>query len=285
VITLNGICADKNAPPANCKTVVTRAQFDQIVSVLNPQGQGLPPGAARTFATRYAQALLLATVAEKEGLDKDPRTQVMLKLARTQALAQVVVLSRQQQALPPAEEVQKYYQENQPKYAQVTARRLFLPSNGGNAGQNDAQKAEAEKLQRRAAAGEDFDKLESEAYKSAGWQNPPPTQLKLRASPSLPPDQQSVFKLNPGEVSQVFSSPAGYSIYKLESKGAVPLSEVKPEIEHELQENRLKTSMDSLLRSGAPVLNDAYFGPPPPQAEPGASAMPNAPEPQKQPRQ
>jgi hypothetical protein len=60
VITINGSCenppADK-ASDANCKTVITRAEFEKIMDAVQPN---MPPRARRQFATRYSNALVMS---------------------------------------------------------------------------------------------------------------------------------------------------------------------------------------------------------------------------------
>src|SRR5437660_11398879 len=79
---------------------------------------------------------------------------------------------------------------------------------------DEAMKQEAEALHTRAASGEDFDKLQQEAFTTGGLKaNPPSTKLgKVRRS-SLPADQGAVFDLKLGEVSQLISGPNGYLDY------------------------------------------------------------------------
>src|SRR5512138_146601 len=50
VITLAGMCDVKagGAPPATCKTVITRAQFEKLMKALNPQ---MPMGVRQQLAT------------------------------------------------------------------------------------------------------------------------------------------------------------------------------------------------------------------------------------------
>src|SRR5438034_5038583 len=86
-------------------------------------------------------------------------------------------------------------------------------------------KKEAEALHTRAASGEDFDKLQQEAFTTGGLKaNPPSTKLgKVRRS-SLPADQGAVFDLKSGEVSQLISGPNGYFVYKVGDRKSTRLN-------------------------------------------------------------
>jgi hypothetical protein len=69
-------------------------------------------------------------------------------------------------------------------------------------------KEEADKLRARAVAGEDFTKLQQEAYNFAG-QNLKATATRVDnvAKAHFPPSDASVFDLKVGEVSPVLNNP------------------------------------------------------------------------------
>jgi len=73
VVTINGVCenasADKASDP-NCKTVITRAEFEKILDAVQPN---MPSRVRRQFAMRYASALAMAEKAQELGLDKGPK--------------------------------------------------------------------------------------------------------------------------------------------------------------------------------------------------------------------
>src|ERR1700689_3732317 len=98
VITINGVCANASADQAadaNCKTVITRAEFEKILDAVQPN---MPPRVRRQFAMRYASALATAQRAQQLGLDKGPKYDERLKLARIQILAQAFNQSVQEKA-------------------------------------------------------------------------------------------------------------------------------------------------------------------------------------------
>ena len=116
-------------------------------------------------------------------------------------------------------------------------------------------------MRNRAAAGEDFDKLQKEIYDSTGIKTPPPpTSIPNWRRTMVPPTQTAIFDLKPGEVSQPIVQPEGIYIYKLESKKTLPLNDVKADIEQTLQNEKLRNSLESVFNSVKPQLNENYFG-------------------------
>jgi hypothetical protein len=277
VITIKGLCDNPPSDPANaadCKTVVTRAQFEKLVDILSP---GMPPFARRQLATRYANALVMAREAHKMGLDKGPRFEELLDLARLQVMNQELNTALQKKAGEiPDKDVEEYYKNNSAAYEQADLQRLYVPktkqlpaskvklseaaSQKRQADADATMKTEAEALRKRAAAGEDFTALQKEAFLFAGQKSTPPTSKvgSVRRT-SLPLAHNSVMDLKTGEVSTVIADQSGYFVYKVGSKGTVPLDQVRDEIHNTLRAQRLQDEMHAIQASATPTLDDTYF--------------------------
>lgn len=287
VITIKGLC-DQSAPKApalECRTVITRAQFEQVVEAVQPN---MPARVRRQFATRYASALAMSKKAEEMGLDKGPSYEEHMKLARIQVLATELNKALQEKAAEISDkEIQDYYNNNKDKFEQIEATRIYIPKVQQPSAEEEqdkdkdkdkkvsaeeqkkrteasekTMKEEADKLRARAAAGEDFNKLQTEAYQVAGIKSSASntTMGKMRRN-MLPPTQVSVIDLKPGEVSPVISDQSGYFIYKLISKEAMPLDQAGEEIKGTLRSQRLQEEMKEVQESATPELDEAYFGP------------------------
>jgi len=286
VITIEGVC-DKTAaaggPPAECKTVVTRAEFEKFIGTVQPN---LPLAQQRQAANSYATALILSHEGERLGLDKDPEYDERMKLARLEVLMQMMVKNARAKANDISDkDVADYYQAHAAQYEQASAQQLFIPLTktaklpGATPPKTqtdgtEAMKKEAETLRGRAAAGEDFAKLEAEAYQFAGLKTTPPdTHISNLRRASLSPARTVVMELKPGEVSQVIADPTGYFVYKIEKKESAPLEQVRSEISSQLKAQRTQAALQSLQHLGTPKLEDRYFGPAP--KAPGTPLVPS----------
>jgi hypothetical protein len=281
VITIKGICRDAKVSP--CETLVTRAEFDKLLSALaSAHGMlpdQIPAQAKRQFALQYARMLLLAQEAEKLGLEHGPEAQELLRYMRVQGLEQLMQGAIRQKAKPTPEEIQQHYNEDPKRYSEMTLQRIMIPSHardGSKPGAPDMHEL-AEDLRQRAAAGADFKTLQAEAFEKAGLQNPPETKMTLRST-AIPPNHRAVLQLKPGEISQVLQDPGGYYIYKLDKEQLLPLDQVKLEIQNELTTRKLQQEFESLMRTGTPELDPRYFGPPAPSPA-GARPLPGTPGP------
>ena len=301
VVTVQGLCekaAGNGATPSDCKTVITRAEFEKLVNAVQPN---MPAAAKKQFASRYVMVLALAEKAHEFGLDRGPNFDEQMQIARLQILAKEAGERMQQDAAKVSDsEIEDYYRQHSADYKTITYERLYVPrqkqldTNPQKPNDPDAQKKrdaseaemkeEADKLRVRAAAGEDFVKLQQEAYDFAG------TKIKASSShmenarkASIPPSDASIFELKKGEVSQVFSDPAAFMIYKVESIQDLPVASVHDEISRTLQGQKIKSAFDAFQNSTKTTLNDAYFAIPAPPTlkNPGETPAAQAPAPGK----
>jgi PPIC-type PPIASE domain len=288
VLTIKGLCTENtpkseaSSPDAACQTVVTRAQFEQLANAIHPN---MPPTTKRQLASSYPRLLAMAREAEQRGLDRQTHFEEMIAFARLQILAQDLVHSIEDAAAQvPAKDIEDYYQNNSASFERASLERIIVPNirqaeepknknkdKGGapsdaqakEQDDKEAMKKEAEELRTHAAAGEDFTKLQKEAYESAGLNTPPPpTSLVKTRRASLPPAHQSAFEMKPGEVSPVISDAGGYYIYKLVAKEIEPLGEAEAEIHKTLEKQRMRAMMQKVQDSVTTDVNQAYFGPP-----------------------
>jgi len=287
VITLKSFCADATQQGDTCKTVITRAQFEKLAEALQP---GMSPVMRRQLATSYSSMLKRSAAAEKRGLDKGPKFDLLMNFARMQILSLELTRTLQEESGKVSDaDIGDYYKKNEASYEQATFAQITIPRTkqikppvatpkpDAKAGANptatqppteEQQKAAEEAmtklaadLRARAVKGEDPDNLQKEAYAGAGFPgNARSTKMERARRSTLPPGHQAVMDLKPGEVSEVISDPNGsHYIYKLVSKETLSLETVKPEIQKTISSQRNRDSMQGF--QGNVDLNEAYFGP------------------------
>src|SRR5207237_1471190 len=113
VSTIKNVCDNATAEAAksaDCKTVVTRAEFERLLNAVAPQ---IPANARRQVATKYANLIVMAHEARKMGLDKGPHYEELMKIGRMQELATVLGKYQQEKATQiPEREMQDYYKRH-----------------------------------------------------------------------------------------------------------------------------------------------------------------------------
>jgi len=279
VLTVHGICpggqtADK---PDACTMVLTRAQFEELVSSINVNNANYPPPALRGFATDYANILALANAGEKAGVEKDPRFQDLMRITRFRVLAESYRrLLHEKYANPSEEEIAAYYKQNADKYEQTRIERIHVPKVDPTRPQdrkpdfeNKAKQLAAD-IRERAARGEDATSLQVEVYKTLGLKaQPPQTELSTSPKPTFPANvQQDINALKAGEVTKVEFEPSGFNIYKVRSRNTIPLEVARAQIVREISQKNIDAAMKAATSSVHSELNENYFSlrnAPPPQ--------------------
>jgi hypothetical protein len=276
--------------PATCETVITKAEFEKLANAVAPN---VTPQLKKQLANVLPRLIAMSAEAKKRGLDKTPQFEETVKFAKMQILTNALQRSIQDEAAKVSpEEIATYYKEHPDSFEQLNLDRLFVPRTKQDDDDEKEENAKAEKLtdeqqkakqakekeeaeeseqamsklaetlRARAAAGEDFSKLQKDAFDAAGMKitSPNVNLPKVRHS-GLPPAHAAVFELKVGEVSQVINDSAGHYIYKVNSKDVPSLDQVKDEIHNTLQNQRQRELMDKLNSSFTPETNVAYFGP------------------------
>lgn len=286
--------------PADCKTEITRKEFEKIASGLAPT---VTPQLKRQLAAALPKFMAMSEAAKAKGLDKTSQYEETLKVVKMQILTQQLQRSVQEEAEKVSpEEIDAYYKKNSEAYQQFSLDRLFVPrfkqaevaeKNNEEKLSEEQQKAKeaadkakqeageqeltklAESLRARAAAGEDFAKLQKEAFEAAGMKmdSPTVTMPKVRRT-GLPPAHAAVFDLKVGEISAVITDNGGHYIYKVETTEVLPLDQVKDEIRNTLKNVRMKDTMETYTNSYHAETNEAYFGPAGPSTQMGRPMPP-----------
>ena len=290
VITAKGVCPNRpvtkaaaGAPkpvPVPCVTVVTKGQFEKLINAVSPSNQNVPPAMRRNLAQAYVELLAYAQAAEKAGVDKDPKFIEVMRLVRMRTLADIYRRDLEEKYhTPPPNEIQAYYDQNVSKYEEIKLSRIFIPAKNPSAQDKDAWEKKAAQLSTelhdRAAKSEDLEKLQKEAYTTLGLTIAPPntTVGTRRRGMMAPQEEQELFALKPGDVSKVEQEPAGYIIYKLESRQTLPVDQVKEEISRELSRQKMDAQIKAVTATVKAEFNDHYFGSPPPANRPSGGAV------------
>lgn len=277
VITIKGTCdhpvATTSSVPAKssaCNTIITKAQFEKLVEALNPQ---MSAKVRFQLAETYPHLLVFANKARELGLDQDPAFAEELRFTSLQLLTDRLNRYFADEAVKNISdsEVEEYYKKNAIKYEREELLRIFIPKQTqqaqtpsathlGSASDSTMLKV-AEKIQARAAAGEDFQQLQKEAFEAAGIASGPPTVSTGRISAvGLPLDHRRVFEMEPGQVSDAITDSSGYYIYKVVSKQMVPLTQASREIRRSIASQRVQDATAALSKSFKSDLERMYFG-------------------------
>jgi hypothetical protein len=252
----------------SCRTIITRAQFEKLASVIAPNQ---PPHATAELARFYSEQLLFAREARELGIDKDPHFDEILKFTYLQVLARAMNERLARQADMTDTEFAKYYKEHAADFEQVELLQISIPKQKSHpspsgaapqakvdpAADEAAMKVEAEKIYSQALAGGDFATLQEEAYTVAGDpDDAPDADMGVVTRSELGGTEAEVFALQPGQISKLISGKEAWHIFKVVSRQMMSESDAKRLVTGQ----RTQAAVDSLKKSVKPRLNDVYFG-------------------------
>jgi hypothetical protein len=271
VITIHGLCAKNGAHATErdaCIKHISKDQFERMISAMSFNRQALNnPVAIKAFAESYVQALALADAAEKVGLDNDQQFQELMAIIRVRTLADAYRRAQKEQLNNvPAEEIEGYYRANASGFEQMELDRIFIPKNDRTSTRQSSGEFEkkagaiAAQIRERAARGEDLSKLQTEAYKTLGLTPPLTTDMGTIRRGALPKAiEEDIFSLQAGEVTRVEADAAGFTIYRVRSRAALPLERVRQEIAHELGQKKVDAAAAELAKQVYGEYNDQFF--------------------------
>ena len=299
VITINGLCdvslnglpkpathsattaktpagQKSSASHSDCKTQVTRAQFEKLLKTV----PNAPANRRRELAAGYVQVLTAANEGVKMGVDKDPDFSEQLALMRLQLLARDAAIKVQTEASKVSDaEVKNYYDQNSAAFEEVTLTRIFVPRPSAEASKDQPApdaKAIADNAHQQLASGGEPEKIQKTVYEKLKLTtDPPSTKFGAKRRGSLPPaHEQKIFALKPGETSEVIQDSFGSVIYKVDGREELPLDKVKDQVKAKLTQQRIEDARQKIMSASKADYNDAYFGPETSGPKPGQSPAP-----------
>lgn len=240
---------------------VTAGQLQVILRNLPPQFQQKVEADRKEFVTQYCMLMRLVEIARQEKLDQQSPYKDNIEYQTWVVLQQAAAEQKQRELEVSADDVKKFYDDNQDRYTQVKFKAIYIPFNAAQASQADSNgkpllteaeaQAKAADLVKQARAGADFVKLVKEnsgdptsVAKDGDF---PPA---LKSDMKLPAEiKKALFETKPGEVSDPVRQGKGFYIFRIQEAGLQPLDQVQKSITDELRNQQLKKWLDDLKRS------------------------------------
>jgi len=256
--------ASSSSSSSDCKTQITRAEFEKLMKTVAP---GAPAQARRQVASRYVQFLTAANEGVKLGVDKEPEFNEQLALMRLQLLGNDAVRKLQAQAANVNEsEMKAYYDQNPSAFEEVTLTRVLIPRVPPDPKSTDPApdgKAIADNARQQLMIGGDPEKIEKGIYDQLkNTTTPPSTKFGARRHGSMPaPQEQKIFAMKDGEITEVMTDPSGLVIYRVDEKKQLAFEDVKEDVKQRIARQRMADVNEKITNASKADFNDAYFGP------------------------
>ena len=248
---------------------MTRAQFEQFVAALPDQLKAAVNGPnRRKFVEQYAELEALAQEARHRKIDQKPAVQELLGLQSDQLLANQLFQEVSAGVKPDDAALKAYYDQHKSEYEEAKARHILIRAKGSPVPLKPGQKeltdeealAKAKDLREKIVKGADFAALAKAESDDTGSGANGGDLGSFTHGRMVKEFDQAAFTLPVGQVSEPVKTQFGYHIIQVESRGAKPYEEVKPQIEAKLKPELAKKAVDEMKKQTTVTINDEYFG-------------------------
>jgi parvulin-like peptidyl-prolyl isomerase len=256
---------------------ITAGAFEQYIADLEA-AQGPADLSRKTLGENYLSLLMLAQQAQANHLDQSPAVVRQLAIDRNQILSNAEFNRLKDEAKPTPQEIKAYYDGHLDDYDVVKIRRVFIlatanPTNGQGL---NREKGAAIATSVKQAISSHKDVL-------AVIQATPHDRTDVVADPDpltfargeLPPGMdKAAFSLKEGEWTQLSDGPDEYVFIQLVKGSRKTLNDVSPQIEKQLQAEKLREELKALKEKSGIWMDEAYFASKAPV--PGSTTQPDA---------
>jgi peptidyl-prolyl cis-trans isomerase C len=257
---------------------ITAAQLDALIDIYPDNTRVFVRGPGRAqFADTVVRTLVMAEEARKRKLGESEKFKEQMRFTEENLLANLFNEVLQQEAEANEPVMRKYYEDHRCEYETWKARQIIVRTTGSpmamRAGHTDLTTEEAlakiTELRKRLAGGADFAALaKAESDDAATWPNGGDLG-QVKHGQVLPSVEESLCKLNTGEVSEPVKTPMGYMLVQLVSKQVEDYATARPWIVQRLRADLVQKSIDAMIAGTKVVRDPEYYAPvePPPPAE------------------
>jgi peptidyl-prolyl cis-trans isomerase C len=200
---------------------VTAGDFETALAGQPPQQQAAivnNPESKKGFVDYLVKMKAVAREAEKRGIDKDPKVQQQLAVARQNILVQHLLLSLGSDEAAN----RKYFDQHPEQFGKVQARHILVSTRGSNDPKkqkevltDDQAKKKADEIRARLVKGEDFAAIAKAESDDPGSKETGGTYTFGRGE-MVPAFEQAAYSLKENEISQPVKTQFGYHVIQLQ---------------------------------------------------------------------
>jgi len=264
-------------------TKVTQSDVDYLIGSLNPQvRQTVAARGRKPVGDEYAMMLLLSQKAHDEHLDAEPDVQQKIALEKLQILAQEEYQKLAEGIQISPDEISTYFTAHKsdfPEEAQIrefVVRKKAADAKADDPGLSATEaKTRLAEIQKAVETGTDVDAVAKKFdVPNTVMVNPKP--VTVRKGEMIPALDKVAFDLQPKQFSAPVETAQAVVLFQLLSRHQPDLKTVTPQIEENLRQQKLHTTLDDLKAKANIWMDPNYFKEANPPSD--ESETPKAPE-------
>jgi peptidyl-prolyl cis-trans isomerase C len=201
---------------------ITKGEFEQLLKLRGGKAP-IDTNTEIAFLNNLVQTIALGDLAREKGLDKRKDVQELIALTDNTLLANLLIKEEVLDRVTVTEEqAKKYYETHRDQFKgpeQVKIRQIVIEVEKSDPEEEkNMARLKAEEILKKIRAGEDFAKLAS-TYSDDQESKAKGGDLGFVEKGNMyKPLDEAAFKLNPGEVSGIIETPAGFHIIKMDER-------------------------------------------------------------------
>ena len=248
---------------------ITAAQIDAFIAALPPQFQTFYGGPGKRLLPEYIiQMKVLSAEALKLKLDDGAEVRQALQIARDGILADAARKRLFQAITISDQEMRDLYQKEKDLSQEVSIRHILIRTDTAAIGSTtpgqvplpeDEARQKLEDIRKRIQAGADFGEMAKQFSQDAATASSGGGMGVVQRDKVIPPIVKAADSLEPGQVSNLISTPYGFEIIQVESKRTKPFEEVKSILAAEVRKSKQDDIVEQLVEKYHLDIDQDYF--------------------------
>ena len=248
---------------------ITAAEIDDFIQALPPQFQAFYGGPGKRLLPQYIVAMkVLSAEAVKLKLGEQPEVVRAIEIAREGILSDAARKHFLQSITVSDQELRELYAKDKTLSEEVRIRHILIstedaPLKSRAAGHPALPEPEArkklEEIRERILAGADFAQMAKQYSEDTATAASGGEMGVIQRDKVVPPIVNAAYALEPGQVSDIISTPSGVEIIKVEDKHTKSFEEVKPALETQLRQSKASEIVQHLMANYPLVIDQEFF--------------------------
>lgn len=248
---------------------ITAAEIDDFIQALPPQYQAFYGGSGKRLLPQYIVAMkVLSAEAVKLKLGEQPEVARAIEIAREGILSDAARKHFLQSMTVSDQELRELYSKDKTLSEEVRIRHILIstedaPLKSRAAGHPALPEPEArkklEEIRERILAGADFAEMAKQYSEDTATAASGGDMGVIQRDKVVPPIVNAAYALEPGQVSDIISTPSGVEIIKVEDKHTKSFEEVKPALETQLRQSKASEIVQHLMANYPLVIDQEFF--------------------------
>jgi parvulin-like peptidyl-prolyl isomerase len=248
---------------------MTAADVEKFIRALPSNYQDFYSGPGKQMLPQYlVQMKVLVAEATKQKLDQQPEVAYALEIARESVLVDAARKHIQQGVTVSDQELRDLYEKQKAEEEEVRVSRILIrtkeamikSADSTHPGLADREaRTKLEDIRKQILAGADFAQMAKQYSDDTANAASGGDAGYIKRDQAIPIIADAAFSLQPGQVSDILTTPYGVEIIKVEGKRTESFEEIKPSLESQIRQSKTDEIIKRLTGQYHAVIDQDFF--------------------------